>query len=441
MAEHNTIEMIKKKVINQIKEDYIKKNDYKDWFFILGQSNFGLKYILENKHLNWNWKILSKHPELPIEFVIENDSFDWDWEYLILRKDTILKPIKKWQITEKQFKILNENNDLNLRFQPIQDNPHLSWNYELIQRKCKDEITKEFIMTNKDKKWNFKELSKRKDIPTDFILNNISLDWDFEELSEREDIPMNFIEKYSHFNWNLYKLSERKDFPLHFIQGNKKEYLNWNSLSKRIDIPIEFIIENYLFGWDLEYLFVTRKFPKNFYKYIDVLQQIVFLDKNKNEFKYTHVVKSLKKERLCYPPKYIIGANYPIPSKKEIKNYNKFIKDNQIISIKIIDSSNFTSTHNYITDLYNVIENIVIGNVVMYESVLSRTKGIVITEELEPKETDPNDILTVFIRENPNICEKFTEIVRKFLYRPDGMYFKKLENDFNINKNNLQSII
>jgi hypothetical protein len=72
-----------------------------DWVLLSQHPNITMEDVLDNPDLPWNWSYLSSNPNITMAFVLSNPDKKWDWKWLscnpyITMKDVTSNPDKPW---------------------------------------------------------------------------------------------------------------------------------------------------------------------------------------------------------------------------------------------------------------------------------------------------------------------------------------------------------
>lgn len=126
-------------------------------------------------------------------------------------------------------------------------------------------ILKDILLKYRDKNWDFKILSKRKELENDIIEEFIDKDWDFDYLTDT--LPLEFIEKYIDKPWNFYSLSKR--VSLDFVEKYINKKWDFNLLLNLNDKKDNFIEKHIDKNWDFNKLKVENISLKLIDKNID----------------------------------------------------------------------------------------------------------------------------------------------------------------------------
>ena len=179
-------------------------------------------------HKGWNWRALSRHPGLDFNLVFAYPDKLWDWHAL----------------SEHQ----------NLTPDIIRANPNHFWNFGLtpeiplsILNKCPryqnnwNSMTlhtpTETILQDRDKTWNWREVSLRADLPIHFVIQNPNLSWDWGHLSKRyAEFTMDEIMRLKHKAWNWSTITLHPEMSWEILA--KHPCVSWNENHIRDNIPI-----------------------------------------------------------------------------------------------------------------------------------------------------------------------------------------------------------
>ena len=93
--------------------------------------NHYFKFILDNPDKPWNWKRISRNPNITWEIITDNPDKPWDWS--------------------------NISQNPNINMEIIRTNPEKPWDWYLISRN--PNITMEIILENPNKPWNWRAIS------------------------------------------------------------------------------------------------------------------------------------------------------------------------------------------------------------------------------------------------------------------------------------------
>jgi hypothetical protein len=102
-----------KEYLNILKKLNANPDNVKDWSHMTLELSYVMPFeiFIENKHLNWDWKIISKKILYKFELVANNLDIDWDWEIISENiKDTyFLEKIKNYKHLPFNWDIISEN--------------------------------------------------------------------------------------------------------------------------------------------------------------------------------------------------------------------------------------------------------------------------------------------------------------------------------------------
>lgn len=132
-----------------------------------------LDYVLQNLHMPWNWRTLSRHPSLTMDHVLHHPSIPWDMEYIFLNCAFSSYHLSSLAINQNHYHLLSKNphNTLDIVRKAISK----PWDWtELAQNIA---FAPEHVYTN------------QKDFPLwrwDLSLRNPRLTWGFYNIIRRE---------------------------------------------------------------------------------------------------------------------------------------------------------------------------------------------------------------------------------------------------------------
>ena len=115
----------------------------KEWF----------QFIKDNSDKPWDFRLLSKNPNITWDIVQANPDKPWNFNYL------------------------SENP--NITWDIVQANPNKPWNFDWLSLN----ITWDFVKANPNKPWDFDYLSKNPNITWDIVQANPDKHWNFDYLS------------------------------------------------------------------------------------------------------------------------------------------------------------------------------------------------------------------------------------------------------------------
>lgn len=303
-------------------------NSGKEWFSNLDQ-------YLQKFEGKWDWQILSKNRNINYsrnllkKFRNEN----WNWEYLsefggFLTKqkkdrDNYLEQIVK-QFPKIRFELLSNRKDLKIDSEFILSTKDKEWDWEVLSENERINISKELLLELEDKNWNWKAISKQKNIDFDneMILQLKNKDWDWFYLSDNSNLEFNyeFIEQTKTKQWNWKAVSRHKSFYPTFetLMIIKDFDIDWHFISfKKNLIPTKKILDKFENKWD--WCGITRNTHINF-------NDIDLIERFEDKWDWTFICKSndltLNSNILLKFKKYLkwdlISANTNIDFTKEI---------------------------------------------------------------------------------------------------------------------------
>lgn len=299
---------------------------------ILENPNITIDFIKKYKNVPWNWKLISKHPNITTQDYFDNINLKWSYTDMFKNKNLDIDFIKEStnfiKISKHDWNVISENQ--NISMEDILNNENLDWNYDYVSNnpninsyyasifleknislnfyKLSNHISDiKFILKHKNKNWNWNQLSKIVNIKD--IDKNINLKWNFSCISENLTVTIDFIRKYFHKNWDFSSLSRNKNIGVKEIENNLDLPWNWYYITKNTNITIPFVVkyrykfntikhwkyismnvkldidefeENYISNWYWKYLSLNNTITYDFV--IKYRNNIYFDELSENEF-------------------------------------------------------------------------------------------------------------------------------------------------------------
>ena len=217
----------------------IKDNPGKPWYWsVLGQSNLKVNIIKKLLELfpdkPWDWELLTTNPNIDYDYIKDHPEFPWEMDKLHLNPTIPFKLLV-------ENNIIPENNDIidafgssyNISLQDIKNNPdiHWDWKYGISYN---PNVTKEFIIENKNKDWDFLGVSRNKNISIDFIIQYSRNELQFTEdelydcLSYNPNINIEYVKENIYKPWDWSELSKNKGITIRDIIDNNSEDFKWD---------------------------------------------------------------------------------------------------------------------------------------------------------------------------------------------------------------------
>lgn len=142
---------------------------------ILTMSELMIPHFLKNPDAPWDMKTLSRNRGLTEEAISAHPHLDWDWE------------------------LVTDHPNISIEF--IEKNPQLPWCFPTLSQS--DKLTTEFIyMHLYDSGWDFELLSKSRALTTEIIDLRKNEDWALDFLCDNPSIPISYIRK--NFGYGIY---------------------------------------------------------------------------------------------------------------------------------------------------------------------------------------------------------------------------------------------
>lgn len=236
-------------------------NSGKEWFENIDQ------YLLKFENF-WDWQVLSRNRNINYNriLLIKYRTNNWDWEYLtefggFLTKqkrdnDKYLGQLVK-QFPKIRFEFLSRRKDISIDTELILSNRDKNWDWKELSENDRIKISKEILIELKHKDWNWYAISQRKNIDFDneIFIKLLDKDWDWGYLSNNSKLEFNieFIEKTKSKQWEWKTVSKHKSFlpTLEILSLTADFDLDWKHLSKDKNlIPTKELLAKFENKWD-----------------------------------------------------------------------------------------------------------------------------------------------------------------------------------------------
>lgn len=270
-----------------------------EWNFTVLSShpNLYLCVLKEHRDKEWNWSLLARHPNFSWEWVREFPHKPWDWAYL-----SVL-PCFTWNW--------------------VREFPNKHWNWNVLSNK--PDITIDIIKEFEDRKWNWYTLTMHPSISTGLMMENPNFPWKIEELlfTDIDEDIIRYLRYYrSHYDhsawadhtmhtpWRLIKanmdlpwvyfniiLKTFEDFKIDDIKYLNENW-NWKHLSEMVDYSI--IKMHPELPWDMK---VVSRNPTLHYRDVTSKWNLntVNLKDEMNEWNASNVIKRYWKRCVTDP--------------------------------------------------------------------------------------------------------------------------------------------
>ena len=217
-------------------------NNGKEWFNNIDRY---LKTFSEN----WDWKVLSQNRNINYNRLLlqKYKGENWDWDYLTefggfltkQKKDNekYLEQVAR-QFPGIKFEILSKRKGIAIDSDFILSTKDRKWDWQILSENEKADISNELILELKSKNWNWKAISKRKEIEVtnETLLQLLEKYWDWAYLSDNPNLEFNFefIEKTKEKDWNWEAVSRHRTFlpTIETLTFTQDFDLDWAHLSQ-----------------------------------------------------------------------------------------------------------------------------------------------------------------------------------------------------------------
>ncbi|WP_323823360.1 DarT ssDNA thymidine ADP-ribosyltransferase family protein [Algoriphagus sp. C2-6-M1] len=216
----------------------------------------------------WDWEILSQNDNLTYNRILltKYRNEKWDWEHLsefggFLKKqkkdgDDYLRKFMK-DFPKIKFAFLSKRTDIEFDSDFILSNKDKDWDWQVLSENNKAKISSDLLLELKCKNWNWQAISTRRDIKLSngTILNLLDKCWDWQVLSQNVNLEFNpeFIEQTKSKSWNWRLVSRHKSFipNIETLTIGKDFNLDWEYISQNSSLnPTGELLSKFEDKWD-----------------------------------------------------------------------------------------------------------------------------------------------------------------------------------------------
>ncbi|WP_229219055.1 DarT ssDNA thymidine ADP-ribosyltransferase family protein [Dyadobacter sediminis] len=228
----------------------------------------------------WDWSVLSRHKSISTNrnLIKKFRSENLDWEYLtefggfLLPEkgdgDTYLQEVIS-QLPGIKFELLSKREDIIISRDLIVSTKNKNWDWKTLSENRNADISAELLFDLIDKDWDWHAISRRTNLfySNEMILRslNLDLDWKYLSSSENVDFTEEFINTTKLKPWNWFIVSQHKSFvPSYRILSQTSEFdLDWKYISNhsRLEVSSQLLDK---FEDTLHWDYVTRNIDVEF---------------------------------------------------------------------------------------------------------------------------------------------------------------------------------
>lgn len=229
-------------------------NEYKnsDWDFAFLSSVKSIKptqeFLREYAEKNWDWQKLSRRNDIKVEvkknedgketqekfinkLILEFQDRDWDWQYLSSRNDI-----------EFSFEFIEVLANRNWDFKAISRNRQTVWTTELINFFQRNSIELDWDYISKNNEAIYKSPDRLEALKT-------YLNWDYLSVNQNIQVDENLLNQFAQ-NWNFKLLTKRKEIiskPEYFLKYKDKDW-DWLHFTETFALQIDESVLSVLSG-------------------------------------------------------------------------------------------------------------------------------------------------------------------------------------------------
>jgi hypothetical protein len=213
-----------------------------------------IEYVLQNKHMDWNWNGISNWKNITYEHVANNLDIPWNGGLLSKNpnfgmREVLLLPSIRWHFHE-----LSSNPSITM--EDVKNNPQFPWCYVHLSENPNVRI--KHVLETPNARWNFTFLSRNKGICIFDIFKTIHLPWDWKIVSTRHDVTLDIVMQYPQCPWDFGYLSFA--IPVSAILNHPEFQWNFHAASSNRSLRFRDVADNPHKGWDWTSLILNDSF-------------------------------------------------------------------------------------------------------------------------------------------------------------------------------------
>lgn len=202
--------------------------------FISKNPNITWDLVCKHPDIKWDYRMLSSHIDPQVFF--NNPKKFFSYQHLSSNPKLTIQDIINYKHKNWNFNLLSKNPGI--KYTDILDNPKLGlWNYKYISENPNLRI--QDILNFPEKSWDMFEFSNNPSLSWSDVLNNPELNWNFTNLSSNPCVNIDIIKKYpnsfisSYFKdeqqWSYFDFNTNPTVTWKIVNDNPK--FPWYSIS------------------------------------------------------------------------------------------------------------------------------------------------------------------------------------------------------------------
>jgi hypothetical protein len=190
---------------NFTKQMLIDKGIFNPTCFSINK-NLTMDDVLENRHANWNWWFVSRHPNITETDIENNLDLPWNWKMVAENRNVTTeffwKHLSKFNIIYKKTNIFCRNITMDF----IDSNPPISHHSTENLTKCntydwrtvceQTYFTVDYVKQHCEYPWNWSALTMNKSFTMTDIENNPEIPWEIQCLAHNKNLTFDMVKKH-----------------------------------------------------------------------------------------------------------------------------------------------------------------------------------------------------------------------------------------------------
>jgi hypothetical protein len=222
-----------------------------NWRHLSCNPNISLSDIFDHPNLPWCHRSVSMHPHLTIQDIICHPEISWNYEvikrYSTITLDELLEHELPIQCDE-DYDIPLEGDQYmycscyspNLTKEIVLQNPHKTWNYSCLM--LNEMFSFQDILDNRHLDWQLEHISGKKGITMQNVLHNPDIPWCDRQLSMNDSITWDDVINHPERDWcfayqDMYNKRTRKIIELQAKLAKRKKDL-WKMIFYKFEAPL-----------------------------------------------------------------------------------------------------------------------------------------------------------------------------------------------------------
>lgn len=219
-------------------EDKFREEWEEHWF----------QYILKYNDGRWNWRELSRNPNVSVHLMSAHVGFNWDLRnFYMVRLHSKMDTYKQ----HHYYDLLSLVNSKDITWEDIKNGQSSDYDWYEI---CKNPEIMNWKIFNTEFQYAWKRsawsgISENPSVTWEIIQKNPSSRWDWPHVSKNPNISWKNVQEVPYQLWDWDALSEHPNITWEIIQDNPNQSWNARNVSKNPNITWKIVQENPSFPW------------------------------------------------------------------------------------------------------------------------------------------------------------------------------------------------